>query len=124
MENSQLEKDILRSAQLAIAESISKSLTGYDSPLTKLTKQVIDENSTELRTLISDSFQQVIRTDDFKKSIIDAFSHKVARTIISNNDGLFEKVSAALKQDAIFKSKMAIAVSNVVEECLNERKNQ
>ena len=31
-----------------------------------------------------------------------------------------DKVSNELKQDAIFKSKMAIAVSNVVEECLKK----
>ena len=47
----------------------------------------------------------------------------MARNIISNNDGLFDKVSNELKQDAVFKSKMALAVSNVVEECLNERRS-
>ena len=93
-----------------------------DSPLKKLTEVVILENTTFLKGLISDCFNSVIKTEDFKKSIITAFSHKVARSIISNNDGLFEKVSNELKQDAIFKSKMSLAVSNVVEECLTERR--
>jgi hypothetical protein len=57
----------------------------------------VDENSTELRALISDSFVQVIRKDEFKQAIVSAFSHKVARSIISNNDGLFDKVSNELK---------------------------
>jgi len=113
-----MEQDILRSAQLAIVETITKVMGNYDSPLTKLVKLVVEENSTELRKIISDSFTQVIRTDDFKTSIVSAFSHKVARTIISNNDGLFDKVSNDLKQDQIFKAKMALAVANVVEECL------
>jgi hypothetical protein len=60
--------------------------------------------------------------DDFKQAIVSGFSHKVARTIISNNDGLFDKVSNDLKQDAIFKSRMSLAVSNVVEECLKDRR--
>ena len=81
-----------------------------------------NENSTELRSIISDSFTTVIRLGDFKASIIDAFSHKVSRAIISNNDGLFDKVSNELKQDAICESKMSIAVANVVEECLTQRK--
>lgn len=115
-----LEQDILKTAQTAIHESIAKVMTGYDSPMVKLVKSVVDEHSTELRTIISDSFSQVIRTDEFKQSIVSAFSHKVARTIISNNDGLFDKVSNELKRDAIFKSKMALAVANVVEECLQE----
>ena len=113
-----LEQDILKAAQQAINDSVTKALTaGYDSPMVK----VVDENSTELRTLISDSFVQVIRKDEFKQAIVSAFSHKVARSIISNNDGLFDKVSNELKQDAIFKSRMALAVANVVNECLLER---
>lgn len=118
-----LEQDILRSAQAAIGDAIKNVLTGgYDSPLKKLIVSVVDENSSELRALISDSFTQVIRKDEFKQAIVSAFSHKVARSIISNNDGLFDKVVNDLMQYAIFKSKMAIAVSNVVNECLLERK--
>ena len=37
----------------------------------------------------------------------------------SQHDGLFDKVSNELKQDSVFKAKMSLAVSNVVEECLN-----
>ena len=118
-----LEQDILRTAQIAMNESIQKVLTDYSSPLKKLVEAVVSENTTFLKQLISDSFNTVIRTEDFKNSIITAFSHKVARNIISNNDGLFDKVSNELKQDAVFKSKMALAVSNVVEECLNERRS-
>jgi len=117
-----LEQDILKSAQLAIDSAIKNVLQdNYSSPLKKLIISVVEENSAELRFLISDSFTQVIRKDEFKASIINAFSHKVARSIISNNDGLFDKVSNELKQDAIFKSRMALAVSNVVNECLTEK---
>ena len=118
-----LEQDILRTAQIAMNESIQKVLTDYSSPLNKLVEAVVSENTTFLKQLISESFNTVIRTDEFKNSIINAFSHKVARNIISNNDRLFDKVSNELKQDAVFKSKMALAVSNVVEECLNERRS-
>lgn len=115
-----LEQDILRTTQLAMNESIQKTLVGYDSPLNKLVKSVVDEHSQQLRDIIKDSFGLVISQGEFKASIISAFSHKVARSIISNNDGLFDKVSNELKQDAIFKSKMSIAVANVVEECLKK----
>ena len=117
-----LEQDILKSAQISIDTAIKKVLQDdYNSPLKKLIISVVDENSSELRTLISDSFVQVIRKDEFKQAIVSAFSHKVARSIISNNDGLFDKVSNELKQDAVFKSRMALAVVNVVNECLLER---
>ena len=116
-----LEQDILQVAQQSVSDAIKSVLSGYNSPLSKLISSVVDENSQALRTIISDSFTQVIRKDEFKQSIVNAFSHKVARSIISNNDGLFDRVSNELKQDAVFKSRMAIAVSNVVNECLLER---
>jgi len=116
-----LEQDILRTAQIAVGDSITKVLTSHDSPVIRLVRSVVDENSTQLRQIISDSFKQVIETQEFKNSILNAFSHKVAKTIISNNDGLFDKVSNELKQDAVFKSNMVVAVSNVVNECLNNK---
>lgn len=118
-----LEQDILQTTQQAIGSAISSVLGGYNSPLQKLVTSVVDENSTFLRSVISDSFNEVIRKDEFKQSIVSAFSHKVARTIISNNTGLFEKVSNELKQDAVFKAKLSLAVSNVVDEVLNSRKS-
>lgn len=63
-----LEQDILKAAQEAIGESIKRVLSGsYDSPMNKLVKSVVDENSVELRALISDSFTSVIRTDEFQQ---------------------------------------------------------
>lgn len=115
------ENDILSCVQAAMSETIKKTLEGYNSPLTKLILQVVDSRSAELKEIITTSFDNVIKLQDFKDSIVTAFSHKVSKSIISNNDGLFDKVANDLKQDAIFKSKMSIAVSNVVEECL--RKN-
>lgn len=115
-----LEGEILRTAQQSINEAVKSALGGYGSPLTKLVLEVVNENAAFLKEIISSSFNEVIRTEDFKQSIVSAFSHKVARSIISNNDGLFDKVSNDLKQDAVFKSKMALAVANVVEECLKK----
>jgi len=121
MNEQSLSQDILQAAQVAVGKSIYEVLMKYDSPLQILTKQVIQENSTELKALISDAFTSVIRTEEFKKSIVNAFAHKVSRTIISNNEGLFDKVSNDLKQDQTFKAKMTLAVAAVVEECLRER---
>ena len=121
-EPANLERDILQTAQNSISKAVETVLVGYDSPLTKLVKIVVEQNSSELRQIISDSFSSVIKKEEFKKSILDAFSHKVARTIISNNEGLFDKVSNELKQDSVFKAKMSIAVANVVEECLNQKR--
>jgi len=117
-----LELDILQTTQASIHKAIQETLTGYNSPLTKLIAIVIDEHSIELKKIIADSFDDVIKKDEFKQSIREGFSHKIARSIISNNNGLFDKVSNELKQDAVFKSKMSLAIANVVNECLENKK--
>jgi len=116
-----LEKDILGVMQSSVQKAIEESLTKYDSPLVKLVTCVVNEHSVELKEIITESFDVVIKKDEFKKAIRDGFSHKVARTIISNNNGLFEKVSNQLKQDMVFKSKMSLAVANVINECLENK---
>ena len=118
-----LEKDILQVLQVSMNKAIQDCLSGYSSPLTKLVNNVVESRSTELRKIIADSFDVAIQKDEFKSAIREGFSHKIARTLINNNGGLFDKVSNELKQDAVFKSKMAIAVANVVDECMEERKS-
>ena len=113
-----LESDILQVVQQSITESIKTVLTGYNSPLNTLVTQVVNSHSGSLRSIINDSFSEVISTKEFKQSIVSAFSHKIARSIISNNEGLFDKVSNELKQDATFRAKITLAIGNVVEECL------
>ena len=119
-----LEDDILKVARKSVSESIAAAFTGYNNPLGELTKSVVNQHSAHLRKIIEDSFTEVIAMDEFKQSIVNAFSHKVARTIISNNDGLFDKVCNDLRGDAVFKAKMSLAVSKVVEECLKEKKEK
>ncbi|MEM1296217.1 MAG: hypothetical protein AAGH89_12690 [Verrucomicrobiota bacterium] len=118
-----LEEEILRETQKAISAAIAESLKGYGSPLLKLVTEVVNSRSETLRSIITTAFDGVISTDEFKQSIVSAFSHKVGRTIISNNQGLFDKVSNELKGDAVFKSKMALAVARVVEECLQGKED-
>ena len=116
-----LEADILSTAQAAVGKAISDSLTGYNSPLVKLATAVVEENSHELKAMINDSFTKVIHTDEFKQSIIDAFTHKIGRLLIDKSSGLLEKTVNDLRQDAVLKSRLALAVNNVVEEYLKEQ---
>lgn len=117
-----LEKDILVNVKEAVSKSISESLKGYGSPLTKIVNQVIDEHYDEIKEKITKAFENSIRIDSFEKSLLEAFSHKVSRSVISNSSGLFDKVTKDLKNDAVFRSKATLAISEVVNECLKKRK--
>ena len=115
-----LESDILKSIQISVNDSIKNVLTGYNSPLHGLIKNVIDSNSSSLKQIIDNAFKDSIKTDEFEQSIRQSFSHKIARSMMSMSDSLFEKVSNELKNDVVFKSKMVSAISNVVEEFLKK----
>jgi hypothetical protein len=115
-----LEKDVLKTVQQSVAECIGKVLMGYNSPLVKLVERVIDDHSAELKGIITDSFQRVIRTEDFKSSILEALAHKVSRTIISGQDAVVGKIWEQLKQDAIFKAKVTTMIAGLVEESLKK----
>jgi len=118
-----LEKDILNTAQKTIIDSLLKVMTDYGSPLRKLTEEVVQENKDYLKEIISDSFNTILKTDEFKNSIIESFSHKLGRSLIQMNDSIFEKTINELKQDRIFKSKLTVAISSIIEEYLKERNN-
>lgn len=111
-----MEKDILQATQTAITKSITEALSGYNSPMQKLVNSVIESHQNDLREILNDSFTQVINTEDFKKSVVNAFTHRIAKNLVSTNDSLFDKVTSDLKQDPVFKSKMMIAVANIVDE--------
>lgn len=116
-----LETSILSTVQSSFGEAISKSLLGYDSPLLKLIKEVVDDNSTELKAMISESFTNVIHTDEFKKSVTDAFIHKIGRILIDKSSGLLEKTVNDLRQDAVMKSRLSLAVDGVISDYLNNK---
>lgn len=117
-----LELDILKTVQVATNKAVLEVLSGYNSPLSKLIIEVVNNHSPALKQIISEAFNAVISTEEFKVGIRTAFAHKVAKTIISNHEGLYDKVSNELKSDATFKARATLAISNIVTEFLEGNK--
>lgn len=114
--SSLLEQDILKTIQLSIQKAIANALSRYDCPLNKLVNVVIEEHSAEIKQTITEALEQSIRTDDFKAGVREAVSHTVGRRIISGSDSLIQKRCNELKQDADFRAKLTLAISNLVNE--------
>lgn len=119
-----LEQGIVQVAKQSIQKAIVETFSGYNNPLGTLIKSVTQSHYNELKEIVNTCLEEAIHTDDFKKTLVDEFSHKVARTLISKNDGMLEKVCNDLKQDATFRSKLTLAIDNVVSECTKENKNE
>lgn len=117
----QLESQMLSACQSSISDAIKSVLTGYSSPLSPLLLSVVEENRVELKQLIGECFRTTIRHEDFKSAVLQAFGHKIIRTITSGNDGMFDKIAVELKQDATFRAKATLAITEVVEQYLKEK---
>lgn len=118
-----LEHNIIDTSIKAINAAIEKCLIGYDSPLMRLIKIVIDKHSLELCEIIEACLKNVTTKESFKNSIIDAFSHKLARNIISMNESLTDKVSSDLMKNPAFKAKAILALDNIITEFVVNKDN-
>jgi hypothetical protein len=113
-----LEKEILDKVKDSIAEAISSSLVGYNSPLSILSKKVIDDNFDDIYGIMNKAFKSVIRTEEFEKTILQEFEHKVAKMLVGQMSGHVEKAVNNIRQDPRLKAKMILAIENIID---NER---
>lgn len=113
------EQEILQVAQLSITKAIESSLASPYGPLQKLVDSVISEYSGSLKTIMSEGLGNVIDLESFKKSIADAFCHKIARRIVSSNDAIVDSFLNDMKSDMTLKAKMTLALSNVLADGFN-----
>jgi len=111
-----MEKQILTQVEKAISESITKELVGYNKPLSKLTERVIEENSSELFSLINDEFANLLNGKGFKEALQEALHQKLAKTLIARMGGDLEKKVNELKQNPETRAKITLAISRIIEE--------
>lgn len=115
------ESDIIGSIKGTITEAIKNTLTGYNSPLIGLIRSVVDDNSKELKEILTRNFVIAIRNKDFEESIKDELSRTLGRTLAKSNDGLFDKISNGLKNDQTFRANLTLAMSKFVDDYLNKK---
>ena len=112
----ELEKQILQEAQKAIGEAIKTNLTGYHSSFNKLINEVVESHKEELRAVIDENFSKVIKSEEFKTSVNNAFNHSIARMLVSKLEGSVEKAVNTLRSDPTIRAKMVLAIENIVTE--------
>lgn len=109
-----MEKEILKTAKLAITEAIVKELTGYNKPLSKLTERVIEDNSASLYSLINDEFAGLLKSENFKEALKEALNAKLARTLISRMGGELEQQVNTLKANPATRAKIMVTINDLI----------
>lgn len=110
-----LEKQILGQVQGSIAKAIDSELVGYNKPLNKLAEKVVEENFDEVYDIMNKAFKAVVRTEEFEKTILQEFEHKVAKMLVGQMSGHVEKAVNRVKQDPTLKAKMILAIESIIE---------
>lgn len=117
-----LEKIVISQISESVNEAIKKHLSGYNTPFSKIIDKVMNENEEKVLSMVRSSFDSLLSTEVFRKEVNDAFISKLAKNIVSMNDSLLDTTHAKLKNDPVFKSKVILAINNVVEQFLKEEK--
>ncbi len=116
-----LEAEIVTSAQTAIGKSISEALGGYNSPLQKYASNVVSRYQGSIENIFDEIVKEGIQSPEFKIRVREVLLNKIAKTVVSGIDGSIDKTVNLMKQDAIFRSRLTLAVNTLVEEFLTQK---
>jgi hypothetical protein len=115
-----LENQVVFSVQSAISKGLSEALSNnYNSPLVKYAQNVVAKYQKDIEAIFDKVVDEGIKSDEFKVRVREVLLHKIAKTITSGIDGSIDKTVNQMKQDAVFRSKLTLAVNGLVEEFLN-----
>ena len=116
-----LEIEVVNAAQKAVSSALSSAMTGYGSPLIKYATNVVTKYQSSLEAIFDDAVREGIATDEFKVRVREVMLSKIAKTMISGVDGSIDKTINLMKQDAVFRSRLILAVNTLVDEFLIQK---
>lgn len=114
--DNKMEELIVSTARKAIKESIIKNLTDYNSPFSKMVKDVIADHEAEFKVLLNDEVSNLLQSKGFKDTLKDALHTKLAKVLVSRLGGELEKRVNELKQSPTTRAKIILAINKIVEE--------
>lgn len=112
---SELEQQIVNHIRSSLGEIIVKNLSGYSSPLEALIKDVFEQERDEVTSIVKSVLSEVISAPEFREEIKVEFRRKVAKALVGTMTGQVEKAVVILKQDPTFKSRMILALNNLID---------
>ncbi len=114
-----LEMEVFRTLETSMQEAFKKVMIDtYNSPLKKYAENIMAKYQTEIESVFNDIVSEGIKTPEFKDSVRHTFLNKLAKTVVSGIDGSVDKTVNLMKQDQVFRSKLTLAVNNLVTEFL------
>lgn len=98
-----------------VVKHISDKL-GYSRTLHDMVDNVLTKHQDEIENTIDEALATVIGDKKFKATIIEEFQHKVAKNLVGKLEGTVEKAVETYRQNPTLKSKMILAIENIIKE--------
>lgn len=115
-----LEKQISSQIKKSLGQIIVTNLSGHNSPMNELIKDVFQSERENVSLIMKSVLSEVISSPEFKATIKDEFNRKVAKFLVGSMEGQVKRAVDVLKQDPTFKSRMILAVQNIVDSELEK----
>ena len=122
-ENKTMEAQVLNAVRTSIHTAITEELVGYNKPLAKLTEQVVDNHSAEIKETIEGAVSSLLSSSDFREALTKAINEKLAKTLINKIGGEIESKVNDLKRDPVTRAKLTIAIDDVVKELVGKEQS-
>ena len=112
-----VEKTVLNQVRDSIAAAIKSSLEGYNSPMQKLVIDVVNKNSEQVKSLVTEAIEGVVLEKDFRQSVIKQIQHTVARQLTTAfGESVFKRHMDVMKSDPTLRARCVLAIEKIVEQ--------
>ena len=109
------QKQIERIVTEKICEHVG-SIINYNSVLRSMVDDAIESQRGSITNTLNDTLASVVDDKEFSKVIKDEFRRKVAKNLVASLEGAVEKAANVYRQDPTLKSRMILAIENMIKE--------
>lgn len=106
-----IEKEVRAQVVKHIGDKLS-----YSSTLHDMVDEALARHSDEISDTLDQALSTVVNNQKFKDAVTEEFQHKVAKNLVGKLEGTVEKAVELYRQNPTLKSKMIIAIENIIKE--------
>lgn len=111
-----MENEIKKELYKTVDSAIKEALSGYNSPLIKYAKQVVEKHEIEFVKILDGAISDMLKSGDFREALAGAMKDKLAKVLISKAGGEIEKRANELRANPETRAKITIALSGMINE--------
>lgn len=102
-----------------VREKIGEKM-GYNRVLLSMVEDAMESQREEITAILNDTLASVVSNKEFSKAIKEEFQRKVAKSLVGNLEGAVDKAANVYRQDPTLKSRMILAIENLIKEGENQ----